>query len=98
MACDQTPPPWRVITGGFDPWGAAGVHQNLSDTLTAVFIPNGAHHIDLMFSHPDDTDDIKAARVLELAHIRKWIAEYAEEEQEQEQRRNRAKKGIHEEH
>ena len=26
--------------------------QNLSDSVLAIIIPNGAHHIDLMFSDP----------------------------------------------
>ncbi len=36
----------------------------------------GAHHVDLMFSHPGDTPDIKQARVVELQHIRRWTAEH----------------------
>jgi lysosomal Pro-X carboxypeptidase len=80
-----------IQKGAFDPWGAGGVNYTMSDSITSVWIPNGAHHIDLMFSHPDDTADIKAARVLELAQIRKWIAAYGEDQA-------RATSRRHEEH
>ena len=61
--------------GRFDPWGAGGVLHNVSASLTAVLIPNGAHHVDLMFSDPADTLDIVAAREEELRIIRRWIAQ-----------------------
>ena len=37
-----------------------------------------------MFSHDDDTDDIKAARVVELAAIEVWIAEHKRHREEDE--------------
>ena len=39
-----------------------------------MIIPNGAHHLDLMFSHADDPIDVKAARTLELEQIALWTA------------------------
>ena len=41
-------------------------------------IPNGAHHIDLMFSNPADTPDILAARAVERGQMRKWVQEVAD--------------------
>lgn len=63
--------------GRLDPWHGGGVLQNISDSVVAVIITNGAHHIDLMFTDPEDEKypDIIAARELELAHIRRWVAE-----------------------
>lgn len=46
---------------------------NLSDTLVAVVIPEGAHHLDLMFSHPLDPPSVREARRIEEAHIARWI-------------------------
>jgi len=63
--------------GRLDPWHGGGVLENISDTVVAVIIENGAHHIDLMFTDPEDAKypDIGAARDLECANIRRWIAE-----------------------
>ncbi|KAK9801908.1 hypothetical protein WJX73_002094 [Symbiochloris irregularis] len=61
--------------GLYDPWHGGGVLRNLSDSVVAVIIPDGAHHLDLMFSNPQDTPSVKAARRTELWHIQKWINE-----------------------
>lgn len=61
--------------GLYDPWHGGGVLRNLSDSVVAVIIPDGAHHLDLMFSNPLDTESVKAARKTELWHIQKWINE-----------------------
>lgn len=61
--------------GGLDPWSSGGVLSSLSDSLVAVFIPEGAHHLDLFFSHPDDPPSVVAARRLEERHIETWIRE-----------------------
>ena len=65
--------------GQLDPWHGGGVLTNLSETVLAVLIPNGAHHIDLMFSTAVDPQypDIEAARALERREIAKWIAQAA---------------------
>ncbi len=48
---------------------------NLSSSLLSILIPNGAHHVDLMFSHPADPPDIVQARAFELDQIARWISE-----------------------
>jgi hypothetical protein len=35
--------------GGYDPWHVAGVLESASETNVAVWIPEGAHHVDTMF-------------------------------------------------
>eukprot|EP00892_Ulva_mutabilis_P001558 jgi/Ulvmu1/11402/UM075_0064.1 len=62
--------------GLYDPWHGGGVLTSLSDTVKAVIIPNGAHHLDLMFSHENDPDTVKAAREEELDSIRDWIDDF----------------------
>ncbi|KAH9257814.1 hypothetical protein BASA81_003832 [Batrachochytrium salamandrivorans] len=62
--------------GLLDPWSAGGVLSAsgfASSSVKVVLIPSGAHHIDLMFSHPDDPEDVKQARAQELAEIAAWI-------------------------
>ena len=51
--------------------------QNLSDSVLAILIPNGAHHIDLMFSDPADAayPDIAWARGFERGQMKKWVKE-----------------------
>eukprot|EP00755_Sulcionema_specki_P012542 Sspe_Gene.51688::Locus_28676_Transcript_1_1_Confidence_1.000_Length_1507::g.51688::m.51688/K01285/PRCP; lysosomal Pro-X carboxypeptidase len=61
--------------GGFDPWSAGGVLHNVSETVVSYIIPDGAHHLDLMFSNPGDTPSVKFVREVELEHIARWIAE-----------------------
>ena len=52
--------------------------RNLSDSVVAVLIPEGAHHLDLMFSNPLDPPSVVAARDTQRAHMRAWVAEAAE--------------------
>jgi len=59
--------------GLYDPWSSGGVLKDVSDTAVAVIIPHGAHHLDLMFSDPQDPDDVKEARRVERNHIRRWV-------------------------
>ncbi len=52
---------------------AGGVLEDVSDSVVAVTIPQGAHHLDLMFSHPSDSASLRAARQLEMRNVRRWI-------------------------
>ncbi len=61
--------------GEYDPWRGGGVQESLSDSLIAFVIPESAHHLDLFFSHEDDTEEIIAARLREVQEIRRWIEE-----------------------
>ena len=53
---------------------SGGILQSISETLIAVVIPEGAHHLDLMFSHPDDPISVTLARKTEMAYITRWLA------------------------
>jgi len=61
--------------GEYDPWRSGGVLRNLSSTLVAIEVPQGAHHLDLMFSNADDPEPVRAARRAELTLVREWVAQ-----------------------
>jgi pimeloyl-ACP methyl ester carboxylesterase len=68
--------------GLLDPWSAAGVHATeagvhyVTDSIVAVVIEYGGHHTDLMYSHPNDPAGVRAARLVELQQIEKWIHDW----------------------
>lgn len=62
--------------GLLDPWHGGGVLQDVSDTLVAVIIPDGAHHLDLRASQTGDPKSVIQARLTEIGHIMKWINQY----------------------
>jgi lysosomal Pro-X carboxypeptidase len=64
--------------GALDPWKGGGVSKNYSESVTAIVIQDAGHHVDLMFSTPDDTPAIRNARAFEMAQVKKWIAQKAE--------------------
>lgn len=64
--------------GGYDPWSAFGILKDVNPTVVAILIPEGAHHLDLMFSHPADPPSVVTARAKILQHISQWIKEYTD--------------------
>ncbi|GIL58532.1 hypothetical protein Vafri_13455 [Volvox africanus] len=40
---------------------------------TPLTCTQGAHHLDLMFSNPADPPSVRAARQMEMRHVRRWI-------------------------
>ncbi|XP_062408118.1 lysosomal Pro-X carboxypeptidase [Sardina pilchardus] len=63
--------------GGLDPWSGGGVTQSLSDSLVAVWIPDGAHHLDLRYNNEYDPKSVLDARRKEIALIQQWIKQWA---------------------
>ncbi|XP_078078018.1 lysosomal Pro-X carboxypeptidase [Mustelus asterias] len=61
--------------GGLDPWASGGVTKSISDTLIAIIIPEGAHHLDLRSRNDKDPISVQKARALEVEYIKKWIQE-----------------------
>ena len=65
--------------GDLDPWSSGGITWvNSSAPIDSVsfMIHNGAHHLDLMFAHPDDPPSVREARNLEREYMRRWIASW----------------------
>lgn len=66
--------------GLLDPWSTGGVLWNVSDTVVAVIIPEGAHHLDLRAANPADPPSVLEARRIEKEHIARWIGQYRQPE------------------
>ena len=62
-------------TGLLDPWHTSGFLESLSPSLPAVVIPEGAHHLDLRASNPEDPQSVIDARLQEVAYFKQWLAE-----------------------
>ncbi|CAI5739483.1 unnamed protein product [Peronospora destructor] len=63
--------------GLLDPWSSAGVLHTPEDAkVTIVTIAEGAHHLDLFFSHPKDPPSVIFARETEIKLIHDWIDEF----------------------
>lgn len=64
--------------GELDPWRAGGLNANVSadGSSIALYIAEAAHHLDLRPPNVDDPASVTEARNIEMANIKKWIAEY----------------------
>ncbi|BFZ14618.1 hypothetical protein BsWGS_17657 [Bradybaena similaris] len=65
----------RIIfsNGLLDPWSSGGVMQSISDSIFAILIPHGAHHLDLRSKNINDTRAVIAAREQEANILRNWL-------------------------
>ncbi|XP_060744009.1 lysosomal Pro-X carboxypeptidase [Tachysurus vachellii] len=63
--------------GGLDPWMSGGVTKSLSDSLVAILIPDGAHHLDLRFNNEYDPQSVLFTRELEVKYFKQWIKQNA---------------------
>lgn len=66
--------------GLLDPWSAGGVLENVSKTIIAVLIPEGAHHLDLRASNSRDPYSVRLARATHKAAISRWLTEFYQEQ------------------
>ena len=64
--------------GELDPWRAGGLNKNVTadGSGIALYIEGGAHHLDLRPPNDQDPATVTNARNIEMANIKKWIAEY----------------------
>nr|XP_054769838.1 dipeptidyl peptidase 2-like [Lytechinus pictus] len=59
--------------GLLDPWRLGGVTEDLSESIIAIPVPGGAHHLDLRGSNPKDPESVIEARNKEKIIIKGWI-------------------------
>ncbi|KAB0359158.1 hypothetical protein FD755_011889 [Muntiacus reevesi] len=62
--------------GELDPWSGGGVTKDITDTLLAIVIPNGAHHLDLRASNALDPVSVQLTRALEVKYMKQWISDF----------------------
>lgn len=62
--------------GLLDPWSAGGVLHNISRSVLAVLIPEGAHHLDLRGANKYDPVSVVRARRFHKQMILTWIRDY----------------------
>ncbi|CAK4626377.1 hypothetical protein LEN26_011922 [Aphanomyces euteiches] len=60
--------------GNLDPWSGVGVLESISPSVVALIVDGGAHHLDLMFSHPLDPPSVQDVRNEQKKHMRRWIS------------------------
>ncbi|KAL8597508.1 hypothetical protein ACOMHN_047735 [Nucella lapillus] len=59
--------------GDLDPWRGGGVMTSVSDSVVAVLVKGGAHHLDLRGSNKLDPPGVIEAREKERSYIRLWV-------------------------
>ena len=62
--------------GLLDPWHGGGVLESISDTIIALIIPNGAHHLDLRSPSKNDPIEVIFTRHKEMELMTKWINDH----------------------
>ena len=50
--------------------------DNVSETVIALEVREGAHHLDLMWAEDEDPQSVRDVREEERACISRWIEEY----------------------
>ena len=51
--------------------------HSVSDTLKAIVLTKGAHHLDLRASQPDDPTELTQVRKMEMDIMAGWIEEHS---------------------
>lgn len=64
--------------GLLDPWSGGGVFSTENENIQIVIIPDGAHHLDLRSTNPEDPASITYARQLYVKYIQRWIRNHAD--------------------
>ena len=65
-----------LSNGVLDPWSGGGVLESVSDSLVAIVLQKGAHHLDLRASQSNDPPELVQARQIEIDIMTGWIKDY----------------------
>ncbi|XP_010518734.1 PREDICTED: lysosomal Pro-X carboxypeptidase [Tarenaya hassleriana] len=65
--------------GLLDPWSGGSILKNISETIVALVTKEGAHHLDLRPSTPEDPQWLVEQREAEIRVIQGWINSYRKE-------------------
>jgi hypothetical protein len=64
-----------------DPWHKGGPLEDVSESIVAVIVEDGAHHLDLRSSNTQDPESVRVARYKEINEIIKWIDQAKQQQQ-----------------
>eukprot|EP00246_Nothoceros_aenigmaticus_P015441 TRINITY_DN6400_c0_g1_i2.p1 TRINITY_DN6400_c0_g1~~TRINITY_DN6400_c0_g1_i2.p1 ORF type:complete len:178 (+),score=19.73 TRINITY_DN6400_c0_g1_i2:295-828(+) len=67
--------------GLLDPWSGGGVLWDISHTIVASVVSEGAHHLDLRHSTPNDPEWLLQQRKREIRQIKQWLGQYYADKQ-----------------
>ncbi len=56
---------------------SGGVTRSLSESLVAIMIDGGAHHLDLRYNSEFDPESVIKTRALEVRYFKQWIKQAA---------------------
>lgn len=56
---------------------SGGVTTSLSESLVAIMIDGGAHHLDLRYNNKLDPESVIKTRELEVRYFKEWLKQAA---------------------
>lgn len=63
-----------VFSNGLkDPWNLGGITKDISDSVIATLIVDGAHHLDLRGNHYLDSTSVRETRHIHKRRIKMWV-------------------------
>lgn len=67
---------------------AGGILESVSETVIALEVKEGAHHLDLMWAENEDPQSVRDVRDEERASMKRWIKDFTSTQSEAERTDN----------